>query len=48
VGYWKDQADVAANWQADRRFEPAMAADERLERLAKWGDAVARTKAWAQ
>jgi glycerol kinase len=24
VGYWRDPADVAANWQVDRRFEPAM------------------------
>jgi glycerol kinase len=24
VGYWKDTADVAANWQQDRVFEPSM------------------------
>jgi glycerol kinase len=24
VGYWKDSADVAANWQQDRVFEPRM------------------------
>ncbi len=47
VAYWKDEADVAANWQAERRFEPAMSSDERQARMAKWGDAVARSKAWA-
>ena len=27
VGYWKDASDVAANWQVDRVFEPAMTRD---------------------
>ena len=27
VGYWKDAADVAANWRVDRVFEPAMPRD---------------------
>jgi glycerol kinase len=47
VGYWKDAADVARNWQVDRRFEPAMARD-RVEALrAGWAKAVERAKAWA-
>ena len=31
VGYWKDAADVAANWRVDRVFEPAMARDRAQE-----------------
>ncbi len=31
VGYWKDASDVAANWQIDRRFEPAMSRDRALD-----------------
>ncbi len=36
VGYWKNTDDIRANWQIDRRFEPAMStrprgrADRRL------------------
>lgn len=48
VGYWKDEADVAANWQLDRAFEPRMSADERAARLAKWRDAVQRSKKWVE
>lgn len=42
VGYWKDRSEVRAAWQADRRFEPAMASDERAAHLARWQSAVGR------
>ncbi len=47
VGYWKDEADIAANWQLDRAFEPRMSRDESTARMTKWRDAVQRTRAWA-
>ena len=47
VGYWQDAADVAANWQVDRVFEPAMSRDRAASLRAEWDKAVARTKAWA-
>jgi glycerol kinase len=47
VGYWKDAADVAANWRVDRIFEPAMTRDRVLAWTAGWNKAVARAKAWA-
>ncbi len=47
VGFWRDTADVVANWQVDRRFEPAMSRDEAAALTASWDKAVARTKAWA-
>jgi glycerol kinase len=47
VGYWQDAADVAANWRADRVFEPAMARDRALELSAGWNKAVERAKGWA-
>ncbi len=47
VGYWKDAADVASNWQVDRRFEPAMSRDRAGELRAGWEKAVARAKDWA-
>jgi glycerol kinase len=47
VGFWQDTAEVVANWQVDRRFEPAMSRDEAAALTAGWDKAVARTKAWA-
>jgi glycerol kinase len=47
VGYWQDAADVAANRQVDRRFEPSMPADRVAELRAGWDKAVSRAKAWA-
>ncbi len=47
VGYWKDARDVAANWQVDRRFEPAMPAALAAELRTSWEKAVERAKGWA-
>ena len=47
VGYWKDAADVAANWRVDRVFEPAMARDRVQAWTAGWNKAVERAKSWA-
>ena len=47
VGYWKDAADVAANWRVDRVFEPAGGRERIAELAAGWHKAVARTKHWA-
>ena len=48
VGYWSDLADVAANWQVDRRFEPAMSRDAAAALTAGWDKAVTRAKAWTR
>jgi glycerol kinase len=42
-GVWPDEAGFAKSWRLDRRFEPAMTADEREAKLAGWRDAVLRT-----
>jgi len=46
VGYWPSAETLRAQWQVDWRFEPAMGADERESRMAKWRKAVARSAAW--
>jgi glycerol kinase len=46
VGFWGSAADVAKAWQIDRRFEPAMSADEAASRRAKWTKALERAKDW--
>ena len=47
VGFWSDTGEIASQWQADRRFEPLMGADERASKLARWHKALARAKSWA-
>jgi glycerol kinase len=47
AGFWKSQAELAKNWQVDRRFEPAMSRDEADARMRQWADAVARSRGWA-
>ena len=47
VGFWKDDAEVAALWQRDRLFEPRLARDAAAARLAEWKRAVERSRAWA-
>ncbi|HEX2758199.1 MAG TPA: glycerol kinase GlpK [Thermoanaerobaculia bacterium] len=47
VGYWKDAAEIRANWRVARRFEPAMSPDRAAELRAGWEKAVSRAKEWA-
>ena len=47
VGYWKDGAEVAANWQVDRTFEPSMPRARVDALVAGWEKAVERSKGWA-
>ncbi|MHB1311010.1 MAG: glycerol kinase GlpK [Gemmatimonadaceae bacterium] len=48
VGYWKNQADIARQWQADRRFTPAMKAAARATMAAGWKKALGRAKGWEE
>ncbi|MGE5623049.1 MAG: FGGY-family carbohydrate kinase, partial [Bacillota bacterium] len=48
VGYWASQQEIAAQWRAQRRFEPAMPAEERAQRLATWRRAVERARQWSE
>ncbi|NQW09198.1 MAG: glycerol kinase GlpK [Alphaproteobacteria bacterium] len=43
AGVWPDRDGFAAQWRLDRRFEPAMAEDQRAAKLLGWRDAVGRT-----
>lgn len=46
AGLWQDQADVATQWGADRRFEPAISEADRDRAYARWQDAVQRSRGW--
>jgi glycerol kinase len=47
VGVWRDEAELAALWRIDRRFEPTMPAAESAVIKRRWQAAVARSRGWA-
>ena len=48
TGFWSGADEVAAQWVVDRRFEPRLKASGRAEKLARWRQAVDRSKGWAE
>jgi glycerol kinase len=48
VGFWKDTADLHANWKIDHTFEPRISADEAAHRRARWTEAVHRARDWEE
>jgi glycerol kinase len=46
-GFWSGLDEIAATWELDRRFEPAMSRAERDRLVARWRRAVERAKGWA-
>ena len=46
VGYWKDLADLRANWGLDKQWDPVTSGSERDELFAQWKKAVSRTLDW--
>lgn len=48
VGYWKNQEEIAAIWEEESRFEPAMDAAKRDALVENWHRAVERSQAWAR
>jgi glycerol kinase len=48
VGYWQNTTEIAAQWQSDRRFTPAMKTAARKKLLAGWNKALARAKRWEE
>jgi glycerol kinase len=46
VGFWRDEAEIFAQWKVDRTFEPTMKQDKRDDLRAAWEKAVGRAKSW--
>jgi glycerol kinase len=46
VGYWKNRQEIAAQWQVDRRFRPAMKPAVRKRLMAGWAKALDRARRW--
>ncbi len=48
AGVWSSTEELTSVWRLDRRFTPAIDPAERDARLARWRDAVARSRGWAR
>jgi glycerol kinase len=46
-GYWRGAPEISAQWQAERRFEPRLGDAQRTAKLARWHEAVERSKGWS-
>lgn len=44
TGFWKGAGEVEGFWRAERRFEPAMSADQRESLYAGWKSAVVKCR----
>lgn len=42
VGFWKSTEELKQHWQADKRFEPKMSAENAARLRAEWSEAVRR------
>jgi len=47
VNLWKSREEIAAHWKLERRFEPRMERTEAQEKMARWRDAISRSRNWA-
>jgi glycerol kinase len=48
TGFWSGADEVAAQWAVDRRFEPQLSQQDRVRKLARWRQAVERSRGWAR
>jgi glycerol kinase len=48
VNLWKSRDELASHWRLDRRFEPRMERKIAQAKMARWREAVARTRGWAK
>jgi glycerol kinase len=48
AGFWTSTGEIASQWKAERRFEPAMAPGAVADLRGRWTDALGRSKGWAQ
>jgi glycerol kinase len=46
VALWKSREELAQQWKAARRFEPAMESSTRQALMSRWREAVSRARNW--
>ncbi len=47
TGFWKNAVEISSQWQIDRRFDPQMKGSQRQAKIARWREALERSKNWA-
>jgi glycerol kinase len=48
TGFWTSAHQITSQWAQDRRFEPRISEVQRKAGMARWRQAVARSRDWAQ
>jgi glycerol kinase len=48
TGFWSGAEEISAQWQEERRFEPEWCVAQRQQFVARWREAVDRSRAWAR
>ena len=48
IGFWADTLEIVAQWRVDHRFEPQMSEPARSAKLARWHQAVERSRSWVE
>ena len=48
VNLWRSRDEIAAHWKLERRFEPRMERSVAAELMARWRDAVSRSRNWTR
>jgi glycerol kinase len=46
TGFWKNSAEISAQWQIERLFEPRLSPDRAAALRVRWSSALERTKNW--
>jgi glycerol kinase len=46
TGFWREEAELRANWSESKRWEPRIGEDERQRGFEQWKKAVTRTMDW--
>ena len=46
VNLWKSRSEIAAHWKLERSFEPQTETTAAAELMARWRDAVTRSRNW--
>jgi glycerol kinase len=48
VGFWPSPEGIAGQWRVAKRFEPAMPRPRAAALVARWRDALSRSRGWAR
>ena len=47
TGFWAGADELTSHWAMDKTFVPELSAADRADKLARWEQALDRSRAWA-